>query len=382
VAVDKWKNARLASPNAPPQEIAAKAFPDAALAMLLTTLTTAVAFFGTAVCPVSPILCFAVFVGLLVVFDYIMCILLVFPALVIYDNRVRSDRRTGCCCQCGFHTCCCCFVSSKHAEEDAADESSGADDTDGEGKTSLIHRILDTYYIFLHRFRWPLLVVCAAALVVTALKAAQIELPRSADVRLFEESDNQFEANYIRRQKILYDVLDSKSGSFADVIWGVLPADTGNHNNPDSWTKLVLDDSFEPAGEDVQVYLRGFCDLFFANDFATTVRTGYMCPMERLEEWLIDQAASDTPEDIYAANCGGAAGLPIPEANFHACAHAWSQVYGVDTLLAKNGKIRIMTIRFSSRVRFESPQEVLNAEWDLMNDWMTAEVGPEGSGNP
>jgi hypothetical protein len=41
-----------------------------------------------------------------------------------------------------------------------------------------------------------------------------------------------------------------------------------------------------------------------------------------------------------------------------------------------------MTIRFSSRVRFESPQEVLNAEWDLMNDWMTAEVGPERSGNP
>jgi hypothetical protein len=56
VAVDKWKNARLASPGAPPQEIAAKVFPDAALAMLLTALTTAVAFFGTAVCPVSPIL--------------------------------------------------------------------------------------------------------------------------------------------------------------------------------------------------------------------------------------------------------------------------------------------------------------------------------------
>lgn len=70
VAVDKWKNARLERPHAPVQEIAAKAFPDAASAMLLTTLTTAVAFFGTAVCPVAPILCFAVFVGLLVVADY------------------------------------------------------------------------------------------------------------------------------------------------------------------------------------------------------------------------------------------------------------------------------------------------------------------------
>jgi uncharacterized membrane protein (DUF4010 family) len=73
VAVDKWKNARLSRPDAPVQEIAAKAFPDAAVAMLLTTLTTAVAFFGTAVCSVAPILCFAVFVGLLVVVDYLLC---------------------------------------------------------------------------------------------------------------------------------------------------------------------------------------------------------------------------------------------------------------------------------------------------------------------
>ena len=49
VAVDKWKNARLEHRSATTEQIAAIALPDAAQSMFLTTITTAVAFFGTAV---------------------------------------------------------------------------------------------------------------------------------------------------------------------------------------------------------------------------------------------------------------------------------------------------------------------------------------------
>lgn len=381
MSVDKWKNARLARPHAPPQEIAAKAFPDAAGAMLLTTLTTAVAFFGTAVCPVAPILCFAVFVGLLVVMDYVLCCLLVFPALVIYDNRMQAERRTGCCCHCGVHSCCCCFVKRRGSLEEG-EENANNDDEDEEGSPSLIHRILDHYYKFLHRFRWPLLVACAAALAVCAVKAAQIKLPTSADVRLFDESDNQYEANYIQRKNLLFEVVDNKAGSNADVIWGVIPADTGNQNNPESWTKLVLDEDFDPSLEDVQVFLRDYCDRFFEQDFATPIRTGYQCAMERLDQWLADQAASDRPDDIYTEHCAGSTGLPIPQTNFDACAYAWSQAYNVDSMLARAGKITVITFRFGSRVRFDSPQDELDREWNLINDWMMNNEGPAGSGSP
>ena len=378
VAVDKWKNARLARPDAPPQEIAAQAFPDAAGAMLLTTLTTAVAFFGTAVCPVAPILCFAVFVGLLVVMDYVLCCLLVFPALVVYDNRLRAKGRTGCCCHCGVRSCCCCFVK-RHEEPEVCEENADGDETGG---PSLIHRILDRYYNFLHRFRWALLVACAGALVWCAIKAAQIELPVSADVRLFDESDNQFEANYIQRQNLLFDVIDNKAGSNADVIWGVTPADTGNRNNPDSWTQLVVDEDFNPSPEDVQVFLRDYCDELFAQDFATPIRAGYQCAMQRLDQWLAEQASADSPEDIYTEHCAAAASLPIPQANFDACAYAWIQAYNVDSMLARAGKIAVITFRFSSRISFDSPQSELKTEWNLINDWMMSNKGPTGAGNP
>jgi len=49
VAVDKWKNARLEHRSATTEQVAAIALPDAAQSMFLTTITTAVAFFGTAV---------------------------------------------------------------------------------------------------------------------------------------------------------------------------------------------------------------------------------------------------------------------------------------------------------------------------------------------
>ncbi|EJK62375.1 hypothetical protein THAOC_17015, partial [Thalassiosira oceanica] len=51
VAVDKWKNARNELPSGTTEQVAALALPDAAYSMLLTSLTTAVAFFGTAICP-------------------------------------------------------------------------------------------------------------------------------------------------------------------------------------------------------------------------------------------------------------------------------------------------------------------------------------------
>jgi hypothetical protein len=53
VVVDKWKNARLrAGFDAPTGQVAAVVFPDAAICMLLTSFTTAFAFFTTATCPV------------------------------------------------------------------------------------------------------------------------------------------------------------------------------------------------------------------------------------------------------------------------------------------------------------------------------------------
>lgn len=403
VAVDKWRNARLKYPSASVEEVAAMSLPDAAMAMFLTSITTAAAFFGTAVCPVAPILCFAVFCGLLVVFDYILCVLLVFPALCIYD---QADQERRCCCHCSLARCCKrkktqpdqdaddLNEDAADQDEDAYDQNEDADDQDedadeqdedaeevdktnhnkahieGEVEDGLIHRILRWFYKFLHSFRWPLLVICVGSLIWCTIVASQMGLPDSSDVRLYNEDDNQYEQNFVWRKNLLFSVLDKKAGSEAYVIWGVSPADTGDRNNPEEWSQLVLDRTFIPSDTEAQEYLLGFCDRFFAEEFATTTDP---CPMNAFDAWLKVQSASDSPNATYTDNCNGATQIPMPEEDFDACMYSWSQDVQDYRVLARQGEIKVIYIPFSSRVRYDSPFDDLESEWKSIENWMDDE---------
>lgn len=164
VAVDKWKNARLKDVTVPTEVIAAIALPSAASAMLLTTSTTAVAFFATTICPVAPILCFAVFCGLLIVFNYILNILFIFPALCLYDIWLQKPSHTSNCCL--NFDCCGQSIFERRA-------------TDGNGEekqASFIHRILNALYRIIHQFRYILLVACLVALGVCIYVALTVSL--------------------------------------------------------------------------------------------------------------------------------------------------------------------------------------------------------------
>lgn len=240
VAVDKWKNARLEHPKASTEIVAAVALPDAAAAMFLTTLTTAVAFFATAICPVAPIKMFAIFCGLLIIFDYIMNVLLVFPALCIYDDALMKrggPSNVNCCI---IVTCCGLFQTKgygRHEDDadglprndaDTYDDDDGNGGNDDEGK-SLIRHVLLKYYDTLHVLRWPLVVLCMVGLGLTAYYASTLALPTSSDVRLLEES-NEFERSYLWRQKLLSTALTKAGGSQAYVTWGLEAADTGDQS--------------------------------------------------------------------------------------------------------------------------------------------------------
>jgi hypothetical protein len=316
----------------------------------------------------APIKCFATFCGLLIMFDYIMCVLLIFPALCIYD---KSRHSRSCCCRCRCH---CCHKSEAEGHEDA-DHHIVVD------KPSLIRRLLTRFYNTLHMGRWALLLVCTAVAILSVVFAVKMSLPTSSDVRLLDESTSQYEANYQWRLKLLYEVLVKQSGSTAYVIWGVQPADTGDVNNPQSWSQLVLDESFDPSSEDSQVYLRDFCDRLFENDWAERTAVAFECPMNRFDIWLQEQSNSSAPDAIYVEKCGGAISLPVQQNDFDACIYAWGQQVIELSILAREGKVEVMFIPFRSRVRFDSPFDDLDREWKDIEIWMDSQVvngAPEG----
>jgi hypothetical protein len=363
VAVDKWKNARLDHRFGTVEEIAAVALPDAAGAMFLTTSTTAVAFFGTAICPVAPLTCFAVFCGLLILFDYIMNIVLVFPALCIYDNFLSR----------GNCFCCSCHVCKKRGEE--IDEW----DPEREEKVSVIRHILTWFYTGLHKVRWLLFVVCIGATITSAIFASRLTLPVNSDVRLLSSSV-QYEQNWEWRQNLLHTIFQKSEGNPGYVFWGVIPADTGDRNNPKSWTQLVLDDKFDPSSPAAQEYLVDFCDRFFAKEFAELPKDGYICPINRFEQWLADQSNSTDPSLDYQQYCEGASGLPISQEAFNPCISNWARLNNPQDVLLRNGVVEVMYVTFQQRIRFDSPFPDLDSEWHELEDWFTNERGNSTAG--
>lgn len=177
-------------------------------------ITTAVAFFGTAICPVAPLKLFAIFNGVLIMFAYFLCVLLVFPALCLFDRWTHRGNNS-----CIYCHCC-------HQLEAEGETAEGE-----EKKPSAIRRILATYYNFLHRGRWVLLVVTVGAIIACGITATNLEPPASSDVRLLDD-DHEFEINYKWRRNLLVTVFFVEEGSRGYIVWGVKPADTGDPNNP------------------------------------------------------------------------------------------------------------------------------------------------------
>jgi predicted RND superfamily exporter protein len=355
VAMDKWKNARIDNRNGSVEDIAAVALPDAAAAMFLTSITTSVAFFSTAISPVAPLKCFAVFCGLLIVFAYLMCVVLVFPALCIYDRWLLRGPRFIC----SFH----CFTKKEEVIDDYA-----PDDT----RPSMIRRILNAFYVGFHKVRWFILAASVAATIISAIFAAQLKQPTSSDVRLLTSS-LMYEQAYEWRLHSLYTVIGKSGGAPGYVIWGVTPADTGTLTNPASWTQLVLDETFDPSSIESQTYLLNFCERFFAEDFAGYTEDGYMCGMNSFDVWLKSESNATNSSAPYTEHCEGATGLPMAVAAFNPCISAWASTTSDVSILLKDGVVKVIFIEFQQRIRFDSPYDQLNNEWNALESWLTAE---------
>lgn len=385
VAVDKWKNARIKYPDATTEEIAMVAFPNAASAMLLTTSTTAIAFFATALCPVAPIRCFAVYCGLLIVFDYFMDVLIMFPALAIYDRWIMSGK-SGC------------LVTFQNKSRDASKPStansgsgtSNETDTKVEDPTtklnekrSLIHRILLFYYKIQHKFQWVFVCLCIFAIAMCAYIASTFKLPEESDVQLLPDDNKVRKFNRWFPNEILSNTLQL-SGSRVSIVWGLHPSDDGNINDPTSVPRLTVGE-FEPSSIESQEYLLNFCDKLYANDFAALPSDGYVCPMNAFNDWLEEQSISSSPDEAYTLSCNNATSVPVPEDLFHECILSWAYSPMVaDTLnyqiLPEGGKVKVMRVTAVTDVSWINTYEEIGSRWKDYEAFMKEEnkIAPEG----
>ena len=249
VAFDKWTNYRKNNMTKSTEYIAAYALPESLSAMFLTTITTALAFFATVVCPVAPIKMFAIFCGLLILLDYLLCCLFIFPGLCIYDRAlIKRAAQEGSISACwgGCLGCGTCFTrctktdvyddvviprSDSQRKGSTDDSSTDSEEEDGteDFKTenfNFAQELMLKTSDYLNRARWPLLAICLVSFGICIYFSLQLTSPESSDVRLLRENI-QYERNYVLRKELLQTELDNLGGSRNTIIFGLDPVDTG-----------------------------------------------------------------------------------------------------------------------------------------------------------
>lgn len=161
---------------------------------------------------------------MVITFDYLLCILLVFPALCIYDRLLVNDTKTM-------------WLSFgeknplKHGTEDSAE----LEGEDSKASTkSWSNCILSYYYKVMHRLRFPLLILAITAIVVCSFVASTIP-PRSTPFQMIfkPSTNNRYELHRSWSRLLLSTRMALQDTGTVNFIFGLTPADTGNHYDPD-----------------------------------------------------------------------------------------------------------------------------------------------------
>jgi hypothetical protein len=373
VATDKWKNTRLKFPTKSTEDIAVKALPESAYAMFLTTATTSAAFFASCVSSIAPIYCFAAFCGLMVIFNYVLNCLLVFPALCMYDRWLMKGSPSWFVTFPPWQSCC------NLRREPNIDRSQESNDSIDQNTFEFrpIQKKIRSYYSFLHKVRWYFLVLGAIILGVVSYYASTISLPNDIFVQLLPETHPISEMKMVKREKLLSSTLsDLTTGYSLQVYFGVIPQDIGDRRNPDSLSTLGLDSNFDPSTIDAQTYLLDFCDRFFDESFAYRKNTDYTCSIERFDNWLEVQHLLPSEERALEYNdlCKGAESIPMVEEHFHSCFIYWSALESDEDVLHWDGKVRIMIVQGGTKGRLNMPLSQIEDEFRLFEAFQEDEL--------
>ena len=331
VLFDKFEQAAQRNPGATASELGCEAIPQASYAMLLTSLTTAGAFFSTAITPVAPIRMFAVFLGMMTLFDYLFVVIICAPAMVLQIRWVQAINTKG-------------PHALRYLKLSLLDFSKSCTSCCG-GKPkeeTITQKVLVIFAKGTTALRYILVPGLLALFAYFTVVSLDIPMPESSEVQLFPDSHiftkvraaaAQSESSkkpdltplstpaslcpqWSKWKNDLYFSGDGEETSWVMVVFGLKPGDTGNENDPSSKSDVILDDSFDVAGDpEVQNWILKYCDDLKAQSF-TTQRAD--CPLNRFDSWLRQQYNPDT-------NSYGTLSLPLPASEFKKWILTWRE---------------------------------------------------------
>ena len=224
----------------------------ALLAMLVTSLTTAAAFYANIYSRITSVKCFGLYAGTSIIVNYLLMITL-FPVVVILH-----DKHLAKC----MHSCCptVCQKRPLLYEDQSHDSKSLA-----KRIMSIIAHGSDRFFnIFLpkillkSRFVWIfLLTILGIGMALVTFVKPGLNLPTSKDFQMFTISNALEHYTLIYKKEFRFPY-NAESVRELNIFFGVNPVDNGYYFNPDDFGKLDLI-SGRVKVEKEQQWLLNFC---------------------------------------------------------------------------------------------------------------------------
>jgi len=284
--------------------VMAKTLEHASLSMLVTSLTTAAAFYASFESSITAVRCFGIFAGTTVMVNYLLMITWL-PASVSISERIYCFSRSW-------------FINFGYFTAPIDKIFKFYSQLSGKIENMIVTLVIN------YSVLWILLLGSFGLLSAGfVLYWPKLELPDTPTFRLFVDNHpfEVYETKY--RDLFWFEKMYTSSDSFKlpiRFIWGVKPEDNGNYLDPTSRGKLQLDNTFNVSAPESQVWLYEFCSRlkrqpFYQMSFGLLVPN---CFIENLMSWMA-RKCKDSMSDIDRNPCCESSTFPYAPDVFDYC---------------------------------------------------------------
>ena len=371
-----WSLSKAEMNNGTLEKIVSDTLKHAVLTMLVTSLTTATAFYANYFSDITALSCFGIFSGTTVIVNFLMMVTWVPAAIVIHKKW---------CCE----GCSNCSPDSRKC---------GALESMCKAPHKIYHSITEWARIFFEKIlpcvviklRYLWLLICGSLGlfgILIIFYYPRLKLPSSDQFQMFS-SNHPFEMyDFKLKNKFGFErVARNRLPKIPiTIVWGVSPSAKGKKLNPFSKSNLHYDTSFDMSRPLSQKWLLKFCRRLRGMKYYQSMPGIQLtnCFIEHFKRFM-ERDCEGPRGQTYQPCCN--AKFPYPRRIFRKCLNKWTPqlsrtklIYGVNEFSGprystKTGELVALIVEFYSNVPYTLNYSVTNEFYKNMNHWVKTEL--------
>ncbi|KAL1492621.1 hypothetical protein ABEB36_010857 [Hypothenemus hampei] len=362
------------------KKIISKTMRHAFKSMFVTTLTTAVAFWGSIVSTVTAISCFSLFSGTAIIILFLLTVTWAPACLVIWEQTCLSKWScpfSSARSQIYFYQPGCSFL--KKSQKWLNSTLLGRKDL-------VLKAILHLRYFWIVFFTSLTLASAYVAFVNPGLT-----LPDTLDFQLFRSYHPFEKYDFLYKNKFWFQRKKYELNEYKmplRFVWGVHPVDNGDHLNPVNLGTLVFDPTFDMVDQAAQLWLNEFCtniqyQPFSSSSLGLSLTSCFIHTFSN----SMNRRCFDEFSKKDKKPCCNASPFPFEKSVFNTCIieemaetfngpveFTYPKTAGAMFSKEDEPKIKAVVVEFESDITFSLSYKEMHEFYVRVNDWTKSQL--------